>query len=339
MAEHTDSRKAPISQPLAVYLDVVDGVDLHGAPKALIAAGFDVRIALARTDDEVIRAASGAVAVLTGDSVVSASAIAALPDLKMVATCTVGVDHVDLEAARSAGVWVCNVPDAATEEVSVHALAMSLALIRHLPMFDRHVRGGGWDYMATGDLRRPSTLTLGLVGMGRIGRRFAALAQPIFGRVVAHDPHVAADAWPAAVERFALDEVFAAADLVSLHLPISADARALVDARRLALMRDGSYLVNVSRGALVDPAALLAALASGKLAGVGLDVLADEPPHPSDPLVTHPRVLLSPHVAFLSDAAERSYYRCQADNVVSWYVTGRPNTPVVDGSGPALAAS
>ncbi len=315
-----------------MYLDVVEGVDLHGAPAILEAAGFDVDCALARSDEEVIRAARGATAVLTGDSVVSAVAIASLPDLRIVATCTVGFDHIDLEAARSAGVWVCNVPDAATEEVAVHAMAMALALVRHLPQFDRHVRAGGWDYLATGDLQRPSTLTLGVVGMGRIGRRFAALAQPFFGRVVAHDPYVADDAWPSGVERAELDDVFATADLVSLHVALTAESQGLVDRRRLGLMRDHSYLVNVSRGGLVDHDALLAALDSGKLTGAGLDVLSAEPPQPSDPLLSHPRVLLSPHVAFLSIAAERGYYRSQAENVVSWFETGRPLTPVVEGT-------
>jgi D-3-phosphoglycerate dehydrogenase len=316
----------------AVYLDVVEGVDLHGAPAILEAAGFDVRCALARTDEQVIRAARGAAAVLTGDSVVSAAAIAGLPDLRIVATCTVGVDHIDLDAARSAGVWVCNVPAAATEEVAVHAMAMALALIRHLPQFDRHVRAGGWDYLATGTLQRPSTLTLGVVGLGRIGRRVAALGQPFFGRVIAHDPYVDDDAWPSGVERAELDEVFASADLVSLHIALTAETRGLVDQRRLGLMRDQSYLVNVSRGGLVDHDALLAALDDGRLAGAGLDVLPAEPPRPDDPLLSQPRVLLSPHVAFLSTDSERGYYHSQAENVVSWLETGRPLTPVVEGT-------
>ncbi len=320
------------ARPRAVYLDVVGGVDLHGAPAILEAAGFDVHRALARTDEQVIRAARGATAVLTGDSVVSAAAIAGLPNLRIVATCTVGFDHIDLDGARSAGVWVCNVPDAATEEVAVHAMAMALALIRHLPQFDRHVRAGGWDYLATGSLQRPSKLTLGVVGMGRIGRRVATLGRPFFGRVVAHDPYVDDDAWPSEIERAELDEVFASADLVSLHVALTAESQGLVDQRRLALMRDHSYLVNVSRGGLVDHDALLAALDDGRLTGVGLDVLSAEPPHPDDPLLSHPRVLLSPHVAFLSVDAERSYYRSQAENVVSWWETGRPLTPVVEGT-------
>lgn len=315
-----------------MYLDVVDGVDLHGAPAILEAAGFDVDFALARSDEEVIRAARGATAVMTGDSVISAAAIASLPDLRIVATCTVGFDHIDLDAARSAGVWVCNVPGAATEEVAVHAVAMALALIRHLPQFDRHVRAGGWDYLATGDLQRPSTLTLGLVGMGRIGHRVAALAQPFFGRVIAHDPYTGDDAWPSGVERSELDEVFATADVVSLHVALTAESHGLVDRRRLGLMRGQSYLVNVSRGGLVDHDALLAALDNGTLAGAGLDVLSTEPPPPSDPLLSHPSVLLSPHVAFLSIDAERGYYRSQAENVVSWFETGRPLTPVVEGT-------
>ena len=168
--------------------------------------------------------------------------------------------------------------------------------------------------------------------MGRIGRRVAELGRPFFGRVVAHDPHVADGAWPSGVERTELDAVFATADLVSLHLALTPESQRLVDGRRLGLMRGQSYLVNVSRGGLVDHDALLAALDNGTLAGAGLDVLSTEPPPPSDPLLSHPSVLLSPHVAFLSIDAERGYYRSQAENVVSWFETGRPLTPVVEGT-------
>lgn len=315
----------------AVYVDTVE-TDVSAGVALLEEAGFDVCRAVATTADELIVAGRRAVALLVGDTPVMREAFDALDELRIVSACMVGVDHVDVDAARARGVWVTNVPDAATEEVAVHALAMALALVRHLPGWDRHVRAGGWDYQAEGTLRRPSSLTLGLVGLGRIGRRLAELARPIFGRLLAADPQVAERDWPPEVERVGLDEVFERSNVVSLHVPLTVETEGLVNRVRLGLMPRGGYLVNVSRGALVERGSLLEALDDGRLAGAGLDVFASEPPDPADPLLHHPNVLLSPHVAFLSDEADRSYVVKQAENVVAWHRTGVPLTPVVEGA-------
>lgn len=314
----------------AIYLDV-EAVPLGDGPELLERAGFVVEQAVARTSEEVIAAAQGAVALLVGDTPVAAAALDALPGVRIVSTLTAGTDHVDLAAARARGVWVASVPDATVEEVAVHALAMTLALLRELPAWDRHARSGGWSVAAAGPLRRPSTLTLGLVGLGRTGRRLAALAAPLFGEVVAHDPDVVA-AWPAEVRRAGLDEVFAAADVVSLHAPLTPETAGLVDDRRLGLLGPQGRLVNVARGGLVDAPALRRALAAGRLAGAALDVLPDEPPDPADPLLRHPRVLLSPHVGFLSEEAVAERQAKQANNVIAWARAGRPVTVIVEGS-------
>jgi phosphoglycerate dehydrogenase-like enzyme len=311
---------------LAVFVDTVE-CDLYEGPNLLRDAGFEVRAAVARTPEEVAAAAQGASAVLTGDAPVTDSVLAAVPELRIIATVTAGTDQVDVDAARERGVWVANVPDAYTEEVAVHALAMMLTLLRQLPRYDRHVREGGWDALEGPRPARPSELTLGIVGLGRIGARLATLARPLFGRLLGHDP--VSDAVPS-VEAVELDRLLSESDVVSLHTPMTPQTRGLIGGAQLGRMRPGALLVNVSRGGLVDEAALLAALDGGRLAGACLDVLAQEPPGDS-PLVHHPAVLLSPHAAFLSAHSEREGVARQAANVAAWAREGRPLSVVVEG--------
>jgi D-3-phosphoglycerate dehydrogenase len=314
----------------AVYVDTVETGCAEGRD-LLLAEGFEVRSAIATTPADVLAAAAGAEALLVGDSPVTAAVIAGLAgQLRIISTVGVGVDHIDLDAARSSGIWVSNVPDATTEEVAVTALAMLLSLVRHVAFLDRDVRAGGWDAFASGRRRRPSRLTLGIVGLGRIGRHVAGLSLPIFGRTCAYDPAPAA-LWPGGVDRVELCDVLAEADVLTLHLPAVAGEPPLIDAAAIARMRPGALLVNVSRGVLVDTDALLAALDDGRLGGAALDVVAGEPPSLDAPVRSHPRVILNPHAAFWSDEAEADSYARQAANVVSWKRAGRPRTVVVEG--------
>lgn len=315
--------------PLAVYTDVVD-VDPAPGVALLEQAGFDVRVLATADPERIAHEGEDAVAMLIGYTRVTAELLAALPRLRIVATQSVGVDTVDLEAARARGIWVSNVPGAATEEVAVHAFAMGLALLRGLPFLDRAVRHGHWAGTQE-PLRRPSETTLGILGMGRVGRRVAVLGQGAYGRVVGHDPLAGPGEWPASVERAGRDTLLAAADVLSLHLPLTSATRHALDAAALALMRPGAFLVNVSRGALVEPGALLAALDSGRLGGAALDVLEQEPPAPDDPLVRHARTLVTPHAAYYSDAAARAYVVEQARNVVAWHHDARPADVIVAG--------
>lgn len=310
--------------PAAVYLDTASA-DPHDGPALLEAAGFACRTAIARTPEEVVAAAEGATALLIGDSPVTAEVLRALPSVGVVSTVTVGVDHIDVAEASRRGVAVAHVPDAVTEEVAVTALAMALGLLRHVHVLDRDVHAGGWDPFATGPRRRVSTCTLGIVGYGRIGRRLAELASPLFGRVVACDP-VARVGAPA--EELDLPGVLAASDVVSLHAPSRRGLPPLLDAAAIATMRPGAFLVNVARGDLVDTAALVAALDDGHLGGAALDVLAEEPPAADAVVLTHPRVVVNPHAAFWSTDAEAEAYAHQARNVIAWRESGQPLTPV-----------
>jgi D-3-phosphoglycerate dehydrogenase / 2-oxoglutarate reductase len=255
----------------------------------------------------------------------------ALPQLRLVSRYGVGVDVVDTDAARDHGVWVCNVPDYGTAEVALHAVAMLLALLRNVVGHDREVRAGHWDYHLGGQLRRPSSLTLGVVGLGRIGRTAAERAGPWFGAVVGYDPYLADGDWPNGLERLTLQDVFTRSSAITLHLPLTATTRDLVGTDLLRRMPSGSYLVNTARGGLIDLDALVEALDSGQLAGVALDVLPQEPPPNGHPLLTHPRALITPHVAWYSAEAEVELRRKAAQNIVDWARTGRPTYTVVEG--------
>jgi phosphoglycerate dehydrogenase-like enzyme len=314
---------------IALYTDP-EGADLGDGTRLLEAAGFRVVIADVHSEEEVIArlAHFQPEALLVTYAPVTERVFASAPWVRMVSCASVGVDCVDLEAAERRGIWVSNVPDAATAEVADHALALSLALSRHLAFYDRHVREGGWSYEATGVPRRLSDLTLGVLGMGRIGRRLTGLARPIFGRVIACDPFVDLAEWPRDVERVQLTACLQASDVVSLHLPLTATTQGIINTGTISEMRDGAYLVNVSRGGLIDESALLNALDRGKLSGAALDVTCTEPPAPSDPVRHHPRILVTPHAAFYSPRTVSRYILRQAENVIAWARDGRPGTPV-----------
>ncbi|MFQ4149679.1 C-terminal binding protein [Arthrobacter sp. LAPM80] len=312
-----------MTRPIAVYTDVV-GTDPQPGIELLEAAGFEVRVASSADPAMIAQTAQDAQALLIGYSPVDAELLDRLGELRIVATQSVGFDMVDTEAAAHRGIWVSNVPAAATEEVATHAFAMALSLMRGLPFLDRDVRAGNWN-VSNEKPRRLSETTVGVVGLGRIGARFASLIRPAVGTVLGFDPFLDV---PDGVESVALPELFARSELISLHLPLSAGTAGLVNAATLALMPRGSFLVNVSRGGLVDHGALAHALDSGQLGGAALDVLAVEPPDAADAMVGHPRVLLSPHAAYLSAESARDYVLQQAENVVSWHHRQIPKNPV-----------
>jgi D-3-phosphoglycerate dehydrogenase / 2-oxoglutarate reductase len=299
--------------------------------EVLAAEGHELISASCRTADDVIQAGAAVDAMLVQYAPITAAVFEALPQLRLVSRYGVGVDSVDTEAAREHGVWVCNVPDYGTTEVSLHAVAMLLALLRNLAGHDREVRAGRWDYHLGGGLRRPSSLTLGVVGMGRIGRMTGERAAPWFGAVVGYDPYLPDSAWPQGFERLELPDLFARSSAVTLHLPLTDTTRGFVGHDLLSRMPTGSYLVNTARGGLIDLDALLEALENGQLAGAALDVLPQEPPPKDHPLLAHPRALITPHVAWHSVEAEVELRRKAAQNIVDWARTGRPTYAVVEG--------
>lgn len=294
-------------------------------------AGHELSVAQCRTEDDVIGAARGCAGALVQYAPMNARVFAALPELRIVSRFGAGFDTVNVKDAKEHGVWVANSPDYGVGEVAAHALGMAIGLVRHIPWFNRDVHAGRWDYNSTGPVRRLSGLTLGILGVGRIGRRMAAFAKPLFGRVIGCDPYVDARDFPDGVERVSRERLFPQADVLSLHVPLTDETRHGVDAAALAAMKRGSYLVNTARGPVVDVPALLAALDSGQIEAAALDVLPKEPPVGDDPVLRHPRLLLTPHAAFYSTEGEKELRTKAAMNLVEWARTGKPTYVVSEG--------
>ena len=295
------------------------------------AGGVEWIEAQCKKEDDLIEAARECDALLLQYAPLTERVLAALPNIGLVSRYGAGFDTIDTEACRRHGVWVANSPDYGVGEVATHALAMTLALIRHLAIYDRDVRAGKWHYESPGKIRRASDMTLGIVGLGRIGRRYAALARDCFARVIACDPYIIDGDFPLFVKRVTAQELFEQADVVSLHVPLNDETRGMVGAPQLKRMKRGSFLVNTARGGIVDVAAVLAALDDGTLDGAALDVLPKEPLAVDSALARHPRALLSPHAAFYSTSAEVELRRKAAQNIVQWSQTGRPMYPVIEG--------
>jgi D-3-phosphoglycerate dehydrogenase len=279
------------------------------------------------------------VAGLVSFEPVTADDIARLPSLRVIATPSVGFDHVDAEAATRRGVWVCNVPDYCVEEMADHALALLLALVRGLVELDRHVREGGWDYAAAGLLRRVGGIRLGVIGFGRIGRALAARALALGMQVQAYDPLVEAETMAATgVASKPLDELLASSDAISLHAPLTLETRGLIGRRELALLPEGAYVVNAARAGLVDTAALLEALAAGRLSGAALDVLDVEPPTASSPAPEAPRLVVNPHAGWYSEHAEEEVFRRAAEAVRDVLAGKRPDSAINDPAAASFSA-
>jgi D-3-phosphoglycerate dehydrogenase len=271
-------------------------VPLESAAAALLQPQADVIVA-ATNDLTRIREADGIIAgsLLPADAALFGRA----SRLQVIARVGIGYDNIDLAAATAAGVCAVNTPEAPTESTAEFAVALMLSVMRHVTFADRALRSSGW-HAGPGlqgvDL---AGKTLGLVGCGRIGSRVAEIAAAFRMQVVAFDP--GRSTLPRGVSRAGdLSTLLATADVVSLHVPLLPDTRHLIGGEALATMKKGSFLINVSRGPIVDEGALLVALTNGHLAGAGLDVWDPEPPAADNPLFRLPQVVATPHMAAMT---------------------------------------
>jgi D-3-phosphoglycerate dehydrogenase len=309
-----------------------DFPDLELERKLFADVGLELSSAQCKSEDDVIAAARDCVAILLQYAPITARVVSSLPKLGIVSRIGAGIDTVDTEACARHGVWVANSPDYGVGEVATHALALALALVRNIVAYHRDIHARRWHFMSSGTLRRAGDMTLGLVGLGRIGKRMAYVSRNVFARVLACDPYLIDGDFPAYVARRDLAVLLADSDVVSLHVPLNAETRGMIGADALATARPGAYLVNTARGAVVDVDAALAALDAGRLAGLALDVLPNEPVPAGSKLLGHPRVILTPHAAFYSVEAEQELRRKAARNVITWFATGRPTYVVTPGT-------
>jgi D-3-phosphoglycerate dehydrogenase / 2-oxoglutarate reductase len=273
---------------------------LHADAMAVIGAAAELRVASALDAETLAREGKACDAVIVRAPLPEAM-FAAGTRLKAAVRHGAGVDMIPIEACTKAGVLVANVPGANAATVAEHVLMVSMMLLRRFRMVDGDLRGKGWlagrEHSLLGhDLRGR---TMGIVGMGAVGRAIAAAAQGLGLTLLGHSP--SGRGFPVGVEPLVLDDLAARADILVLCCPLKADTRGLIDGRRLALMKAGALLVNVARGPVVQEAALIAALQSGRLGGAALDVFDTQPLRPGHPFLSMPNVVITPHMAGITD--------------------------------------
>jgi phosphoglycerate dehydrogenase-like enzyme len=245
----------------------------------------------------------------------------------------VGVDSVDLEAARENGIAVCNVPDYGTEEVADHSMALALALCRQLFPLDAEAKRLGWTIRVEPQLRRLRELNFGVVGLGRIGTATALRAKALGFKVTFYDPYLpnGVDKAVGVARAHVLDELLRKADVLSLHCPLNDETRHLIAERELALLKPSAFVVNTARGAIIKKSAILAALRDGRLAGAGLDVVEDEPLQTANEAAT-PNLIVTCHAAFCSVESKIEMRQTSAQIALA-AVRGEPLENVVNGVG------
>ncbi|HEY1296159.1 MAG TPA: C-terminal binding protein [Chloroflexota bacterium] len=281
--------------------------------------------------DRYTRLLAEADAVICFRMPVDRRALEAAPKLKVAVRAGVGYENFDLGAFAQRGIPACNVPDYGSEEVALHALSLILALRRHVVFFDRTLRDGYWrGAPGSQPMWRLTNQTAGIIGLGRIGKEFAARAKAVFGTVLACDPYIPAEAFAAAgVESVTLDDLLRRAENITLHVPLSNRTRHMIGARELGLMKSTAVVVNTSRGAVVDQMALADALNAHTIAGAACDVWEHEPAQPSHPLFACENFIGSPHVAGISVEGQLDNRTKQAQEVVRVLSGESPRNPVV----------
>ena len=261
-------------------------------------------------------------AALVGNDAVTERVIAAAPRLKVVSKHGVGVDNVDVSAATRAGVIVTNTPGANQVAVAEMAVALIMALTRKLAYHDSVVKSGGWSRIIGTELEGK---TVGLVGLGRIGKEVVLRLKGFQVKFLAYDVYQDnAFAAEHGVRFVELDELLSESDIVTLHAVLTADTQCFINEKELALMKPGAYLVNTARGGLIDEQALYRALSENRLAGAGLDVFADEPPTNSPLLQLGDKVLLAPHLGAQTTETVLRMGRMAAENIVQVLKDERP---------------
>ena len=280
--------------------------DLTVERRALAPLGVDLFESAGATEGEIIAASMDAEVILCGGAPkITAAVIRRLPDLKAVVRYGIGVDTVDLAECARRGIYVANVPDYCIDEVATHALTLILNWSRKLPIAQQTIKSGAWDIAALRPLESPRDQVLGLVGFGRIAQALCRMSRAIGFQVWAHDPYVEKSRiQKKGAKPVSLKQLVRGADFISLHLPLTAKTRHIINAQTLREMKVTSFLINTARGELVDEQALQDAVMEGRIGGAALDVLEYEPPKSDHPLRFSERVVITPHCAWYTQRSQ-----------------------------------
>lgn len=286
----------------------------------LKSAGFDVAVTQVHDEEDVIAALAGADAAIAEYGQFNERVFRALPNLKIVSNYAMGVDNIDVEAAKATGVAIANSPDYCFDEVAEHGMALITALLRNIVDYATDVRNYIWDWSKAPKLKRIRGLTLGLIGCGQIPRRVARMAHGYGMYVVGYDPFLPKEvAEEAGIELVSMEELCARADAVLSHVPLNKGTREMVNKGVFDLFKKAPVFVNTSRGLTVDEHALYEALCEGKISRAALDVIDSETPTFQEEIFSAPNIIFTPHAAFYSETALDEANRTASNNVVEFF--------------------
>ena len=282
------------------------GPDTDVERRVLAEIGAEFVLAPEGSEETLVEYAKGSAAIISNWAPTTRKVIeAAMPNLKVISRSGIGVDNIDVEFATSQGIPVTNVPAYCLPDVAEQAMALMLALARKIAYNDRGVRAGRWERSSGPAMQSLVGKVFGIVGMGKIGRELIPRAKGFGMNVVAHDPYVTAEQGAEiGVRMLELDALLEVADVVDLHCPLLDSTRNIINSDTLGRMKSTAYVINTSRGELIDEEALYAALTSGQIAGAGLDVRRSEPPDPNDALIQLDSVVQSPHASYYTAVAD-----------------------------------
>lgn len=306
-----------------IYICDCDHSDVNQEDKVFQEAGVDYRWLHCRTQEEVIASCPGAKVFLNQYARMDRKIFRAIPSLKCIVRYGVGVDNVNLEDAAEFGVQVCNVPDYGVNEVSDHAIALMMSLVRRISWSDARVHNGIWDYRQSMPVYRAGVQTVGVVGVGRIGSAFAGKARALGYRVIGYDANYSPDndRFPQ-IEYVSFEKLLEESDVISIHCSLNEETRHMFNEEAFDRMKPGAYLVNVARGAIVDGKALNRALAERRIAGAGIDVVEEEALPAGHELLQHENLIVTPHMAWYSEESALELNRKCAEEAVR-FLTGQ----------------
>lgn len=304
--------------------------DLDIERSRLAEIGAELRQAAGTSESQIEEAARDADGLLVCYAKITRPLIQSLERCRVIARYGIGVDNIDLEAATEKGIPVANVPDYCLDEVSDHTVALLLACARQIPQLDCLVRKGVWDFKPRSPLFRLRGKVLGLLGLGKIARAVAEKARAFGLEVLAYDPYVTGEeADKLGVSLVGWEELLERSDFVSVHVPLTAETKGKLDRSAFQRMKPTAFLINTARGEVVDEIALQEALASGEIAGAGLDVVCGGEPSSGNPLLKMDSTILTPHAAFYSEESMRELRSRAVEEVVRG-LTGQPLRSLVN---------
>lgn len=312
---------------MKVIITDCDHANIDIEKEILNKANLKFELKQCKTEEDLINQCKDGNIFINQYAPITRKVMEALPNLKMVVRYGVGVNNVDVKAATDLGIQVCNVPDYGMNEVADQAIAMMMALVRKVVIMNKYTKEEKWDYIHSMPIRRNSTMTVGVIGLGRIGRNFAEKAHHLGFNVIGYDPYYKETEETKFIGSSTIEEIIEKSDIISIHCPLDGN-RDLFDSSAFKRMKKTAYIINVSRGGIINEKALDEALTNKEIAGAALDCVEFEPMMPNSPLFKHENLIVSPHMGWYSEEAASELKRKVAEESVRFATGEKVHYPV-----------